>query len=832
MKLELKEFQETYVGKLLAEAGHARGEIATGGNPQSLVLASPTGSGKTVIATAFIERVIAGDDDHDPDPAATFLWLSYQPDLNEQTKRKIETTSSVLTAADLTVIGTDFDQERFAPGRVHFLNAQKLGQDKRLVTAGDSRAHTVWETVRNTANAAPGSFYVIIDEAHKGMQATGGAGPETIMQKFLLGSPGEIPPADLVLGISATPQRFQALLEGAGAAISRNLRPVVVDPDQVRASGLLKDRVTLFHPDDAGEAADHTLLEQAAKHLKRFATEWKRYSEAEDQPPVRPILVVQVEDARGGKTTATDLGAALHAIEKAGKLTEIEVAHAFQEGAPIEVDGRTIRYIAPADIQDDPDLRAVFFKQSLNTGWDCPRAEVMMSFRRARDRTHIAQLIGRMVRTPLARRIETTEFLNSVCLYLPRFDKEAVGEVVAYLTSPDSDHTLIIDALPGSETVEAKRIDEPELVAAYEDLPSYTVPRAKPWTERRRLLKLGRALSQDGIEPDADAKAVSHVVEALIAEWDTRKGTSAFKDAVKKKRELVLSSIDVGFGIGDPQSSGSAALPLTHESVSAVFAAAGKKLGNGLHLGFLGRRSESESNGVSDEIKLELAALLEEAKVLPAVEAAAKSDAQARLSACGARIRDLPPDRREEYAEIQRKARDPELIGLVLPTAIQVRKGSPSRKKHLFRVGTGGFPGKLNRWESLVTDAEIADQDVVGWLRNVDRKDWAVCVPYDYEGTTRALYPDLIIFRRIVGEIVIDILDPHREDLDDAWAKAKGLADYADKHSDRFGRIQVISVTTKDSIRRIDLADEDWRKKTLKVSSTAHLKALYEQAGE
>ena len=46
----------------------------------------------------------------------------------------------------------------------------------------------------------------------------------------------------------------------------------------------------------------------------------------------------------------------------------------------------------------------MFFKMALSTGWDCPRAEVMMSFRRAEDHTYIAQLLGRMVRTPLARR--------------------------------------------------------------------------------------------------------------------------------------------------------------------------------------------------------------------------------------------------------------------------------------------------------------------------------------------------------------------------------------------------------------------------------------------
>jgi type III restriction enzyme len=94
-------------------------------------------------------------------------------------------------------------------------------------------------------------------------------------------------------------------------------------------------------------------------------------------------------------------------------------------------------HIAPSQIEADPRVRVVFFKTSLNTGWDCPRAEVMMSFRRAVDATLIAQLVGRMVRTPLARRIEGSESLNRVMLFLPHYNKAGLQNVVKYLTSDD-----------------------------------------------------------------------------------------------------------------------------------------------------------------------------------------------------------------------------------------------------------------------------------------------------------------------------------------------------------------------------------------------------------
>ena len=63
-------------------------------------------------------------------------------------------------------------------------------------------------------------------------------------------------------------------------------------------------------------------------------------------------------------------------------------------------------------------------KEAISTGWDCPRAEVLFSERPAKDATHIAQVIGRMVRQPLAHRIATDDALNSVTCYLPLFDRK------------------------------------------------------------------------------------------------------------------------------------------------------------------------------------------------------------------------------------------------------------------------------------------------------------------------------------------------------------------------------------------------------------------------
>lgn len=123
MKLVLKEFQEEAVSKLVRQIRFAAKESRLG-DLQSVCLSSTTGSGKTVMITRAIEVLLQGDEDHPPLPDATFLWITDQPELNEQTRKKMATTSSVLSTENLVVIDSSFDQETLRSATVHFLNIQ------------------------------------------------------------------------------------------------------------------------------------------------------------------------------------------------------------------------------------------------------------------------------------------------------------------------------------------------------------------------------------------------------------------------------------------------------------------------------------------------------------------------------------------------------------------------------------------------------------------------------------------------------------------------------------------------------------------------------------
>lgn len=239
MKIELKEFQEEAVAELLNRVRQAKRE-AREGDAQAVILASPTGSGKTVIMTKLMEDILSGTDKIEAEPDAVFLWLSDQPELNEQSRKKIADTSSRFRVHELVIVDTDFDQKTFDGGRVYFLNTQKLGKDKNLVTKGDNRDYTIWETIKNTEKAVGDRFYLVIDEAHRGMNRTAREENQakTIVQKFVLGSvPDAVTPIKLILGVSATPERFKRLLDDTRATYGRMARRLTSVPKMCAVPG-------------------------------------------------------------------------------------------------------------------------------------------------------------------------------------------------------------------------------------------------------------------------------------------------------------------------------------------------------------------------------------------------------------------------------------------------------------------------------------------------------------------------------------------------------------------------------------------------------------------
>lgn len=438
MKVSLFQFQEKALNNLRINASEAIGSYQRTNTSQVISFTAPTGSGKTIIMTSFIESILFGDEIYPEQPDAIFVWLSDSPELNEQSKLKIETKADKIRIGQcVTISDENFDKEFLEDGHIYFLNTQKIGKDKNLSKKGDNRTYTIWETLRNTAFKKNNRLYFIIDEAHRGMQGREAGRATTIMQKFIKGSEEDnLLPMPLVIGMSATSERFNTLVEGTSSTIHK----VIISPDEVRSSGLLKDRIVISYSEESSINKSMAVLQAAAEDWKDKWNHWAQYCYEQHYAHVNPIFLIQVENKTGNDITATNLDECLKNIEECSgfKFEKGEVIHSFGDTkSSIVISGLEVPYEEPSRIQDNKKIKVVFFKESLSTGWDCPRAETMMSFRTAKDSTYIAQLLGRMVRTPMQMHIQVDDTLNEVNLYLPFFNKQTVEDVIKALQTEE-----------------------------------------------------------------------------------------------------------------------------------------------------------------------------------------------------------------------------------------------------------------------------------------------------------------------------------------------------------------------------------------------------------
>lgn len=459
MKFTLKDYQEDAVRDVLVNLEKASRRWHEDGDRHAFSLTATTGAGKTVMAAAVLEALFHGNDEFEfqSDPGAVVIWFSDDPSLNVQSSHRLMEASDRLSPSDLVIVPTSFQREALEPGKVYFLNTQKLGKKSLLVrgaaTEGDDtggaqpapslmpdlRSHTIWDTIQNTIEDPELTLYLVLDEAHRGMGEAAVKERPTIVRQLINGT-DTVPGIPIVMGISATVARFNDAM--ADMQDRATLPNVLVDAGKVQASGLLKDTIVLDVPKTSGPY-DTVLVRRGTDKLKEMTEAWAAYAREQKLPdPVLPLMVLQVPDMPDHEK----IGRALQTIyDRWPDLPNDAVAHVFGEHKTQTFGDYNVPYISPERVQDASWVRILVAKTAITTGWDCPRAEVMVSYRSAQDPTHITQLLGRMVRTPLARRIPGDDRLNAVDCLLPHFNEQTVQAVVRSLMTGGADGDVPTD---------------------------------------------------------------------------------------------------------------------------------------------------------------------------------------------------------------------------------------------------------------------------------------------------------------------------------------------------------------------------------------------------
>ncbi|APO88871.1 DEAD/DEAH box helicase family protein [Xanthomonas euvesicatoria] len=844
MKFTLKDYQRDAVRDALANLRKARRLWHSESDKTAFSLTAVTGAGKTVMAAAAFEALFHGDDefDFDADPSAVVIWFSDDPSLNEQTRFRLMEASDRINHTDLVVVENSFNRPKFEAGKIYFLNTQKLGKNSLLVrghdqeeleakagellpeTRPDLRSYTMWDTIQNTIEDPDLTLYLVLDEAHRGMGAPTTANQNaknTIVQRLINGS-GGVPGIPVVWGISATVERFNKAIEFAGKHIK--LPNVVVDSTKVQESGLIKDTILLDIPDETGDF-DTVLVRRATDKLKESTAAWAEYArQQEEAHVVVPLMVLQVPNT----PDPNEIGRALDTIfERYPELPVASVAHVLGEHTTQRFGNRDVPHIEPQRVQESTWVRILIAKDAISTGWDCPRAEVMVSFRAASDRTHITQLLGRMVRSPLARRIPGNDRLNAVDCLLPKFNRKTVEEVVDALMKGDD----TLPATPGRILIDYVEV-KPNPAAsagvweAFEALPSQTRPQrgAKP---AKRLTALAHELASDDILPGAGKKAHAHMHKALDDFQESQ------KEKIEAKRKAVMT-VDGKTVVADMKGKAKSLDEFWEDADMAVIDDAYRRAARVFspdisrtyvdHLAYKVADPDDDAEEFLEaivEARVTVAGLGLVMEVQDYFDTEADKLAKAWLVQYGPQIKVLSDDRRESYRQIIEMSTEPQNLELVKPEAryeaTKARENDQvtvllTWKKHLLCDDAGNYPSELKGWERAVVETECKRKGFAFWYRNPGQPGQSsLGIAYLDGDQYKIVRPDFVFFAEQDGNVVVDLVDPHGLHLADALPKLQGLAAYAETHAKAYRRIESVA-EVKDKLRALDLTSEEVRK--------------------
>lgn len=840
MKFTLKDYQRDAVRDSLANLRKARRLWRNEADKTAFSLTAVTGAGKTVMAAAALEALFHGDDelDFDPDPGAVVIWFSDDPSLNEQTRFRLMEASDRINHSDLVVVENTFNRPRLEAGKIYFLNTQKLGKNSLLVrghdpeglaakagdllpeTRPDLRAFTIWDTVKNTIEDPALTLYLVLDEAHRGMgtpSAASQSSKTTIVQRLINGF-GGVPGIPVVWGISATVERFNKAIESAGRHIK--LPNVVVDAAKVQESGLIKDTILLDIPDEVGDF-DTVLVRRATDKLKTSTVAWVEYAKQQEEAcAVVPLMVLQVPNT----PDPNEIGRALDTIfERYPELPHASVAHVLGDHITQRFGSHEVPYIEPQRVQESTWVRVLIAKDAISTGWDCPRAEVMVSFRSASDRTHITQLLGRMVRSPLARRIPGNDRLNAVDCLLPKFNRKAVEEVVDALMTGDDTNPPTGRVLIDYVEVKPNPSAGPDVWEAFEALPSQTRPQrgAKP---AKRLTALAHELASDDILPGAGRLAHAAMHKALDAfQVDN-------KDKIEAKRESVMT-VEGQTVAADMKEKEKSFDEFWEEADMAViddaYRRAARIFSPDISRTYVEHLAQKVAN-LDDDPEAYLEAIVE-ARVTVAglglvtevqayFDAEADKLAKAWFSAYAPQIKALSDDRKEAYREIIEMSSVPQSVDLAKPEsryeATKARENErvtklPTWEKHLLCDGAGNYPAELNDWERKVVETESKREGFRFWYRNPQQPGQSsLGIAYVEADQYKIVRPDFLFFAEQNGKVVVDLVDPHGLHLADALPKLQGLALYAEDHPHAYRGIKSVA-EVQGKLRVLDLKQQN-----------------------
>jgi len=393
----LKPFQETAVSNLKNEF------LSLWKLPKQnipLVFKSPTGSGKTIMLAQFLRDIVSDPRFEGNDVA--FVWFSFSEDSYEQSKKKLFEYYGGASELDLIDLN-DLARGKLNKNNVFFINWQKIKgktKDSRKLRRENEQGLT-FDNLINETHEDGRKIVVIIDEEH--------IGSDTELALEVVD--GLIKPK-IMLRVSATPKYIPTRADTAGY--------VEVKRNEVVEAGLIKEKIIFQTEEDFERKGlkkldqDELLLELAYNRRQEIV---KLYKDIKVE--VNPLVLIQLpNDDQATKETGdtTKQAIVLEYLKRKGvKESEIAV-WLSQDKVNLE------------DVEKNTSpISFLLFKQAAATGWDCPRAGVLVMFREIKNPTFAIQTVGRILRMPFGTHFTHPE-LNLGYLYTNYKRNEVLAE--------------------------------------------------------------------------------------------------------------------------------------------------------------------------------------------------------------------------------------------------------------------------------------------------------------------------------------------------------------------------------------------------------------------
>ena len=466
--MDLMNFQSKTISQILAAVEEGKKEI---------ILKSCTGSGKTIMLTHFM-------DDYLKCHANTvFIWFTPgKGNLEEQSKKKMDT---YIHGAQTKLL-SDVMTSGFSENDCCFINWELLNKnDNVAIREGE---HTNFKEYIQSAHDNGLNFILIIDESHMNDSKKS----QVIINYFKEGSK-DIP----IIRASATPNDYDKN--------NSKIAFIEVPEKDVIEEGLIKKLLVINEgfpvtiltneiTELEGESQVSYLLDKALKKQKELRAKFLEKGEN-----INPLILVQMPNTSDALLEEVENWFNSHEINYENNRLAIWLS---ENGKSKFSRHENLEGIEANNAEQE----ALIFKMAVATGWDCPRAHILVKLRDHEGEKFEIQTFGRIRRMPTAHHFDD-DALD--CCYLYTWDNKFTEGARAFLGRGawDAQYIQLKDEYKNITLTSQQRPDVIDENDAEDTMKSvvnhfikkYSLSTGKNFDENKKILQKGGYIFSDKI---------------------------------------------------------------------------------------------------------------------------------------------------------------------------------------------------------------------------------------------------------------------------------------------------------------------------------------------